>query len=115
MCTDMSKEVKKLTPKSLGKTFTDTAIIVQSKFSKFSPTGKQYCVDGVKKFFSETGSVGAGKLSGGGGGTGIETCGAPGQLKCNDGGGGGSGSCSYVASALLSILSLLFVVLVTSG
>ena len=82
MCSDMAKEIAKLTPSNLGKGFTGTAIIINAKFVPFNLTGKTYCVSGQTKFYSKAGKYGSGTLSGGGGGNGIKTCGAPGVSKC---------------------------------
>ena len=81
MCADMKKEIAKLTPKDLGKTFSGTAVILKPKFTPFQLTGKAYCTNGQEPFTSQADSIGAGKLEGGGGGKGIETCGAPGNTK----------------------------------
>eukprot|EP00794_Sanderia_malayensis_P019570 gene19570-21501_t len=82
MCTDLERDLKSLMPENLGKTFTGTANLVKAKFTPFNLTGKSYCVGGQADFVSKAGSIGAGKLSGGGGGKGIQTCGAPGRPKC---------------------------------
>ena len=85
ICGDMEKEVEKLTPSNLGKTFTDTAIIVKASFAPFQlKRGLAYCLNGRKTFISATGNIGAGKLKGGGGGTGPR-CGTPGNMHCTKG------------------------------
>ena len=78
LCSKLEGEIAKLVPENLGKTFTGSTNIIKATFASFNVTGNGYCPGGQMPFVSGTDYVMAGKLEGGGGGSGIKTCGAPG-------------------------------------
>ena len=88
LCGKLEGEIAKLVPENLGKTFTGSTNIIKATFASFNVTGKVYCAGGQMPFVSGTDDVMTGKLEGGGGGSGIKTCGAPGvSRKCQQSGG----------------------------
>jgi len=109
LCGQLEGEIAKLVPENLGKAFSGAATIIQAKFTPFNFSGKSYCVGGQKPFLSETSDVMAGKLQGGGGGSGIKTCGAPGvSTKCQEVGGGvAQHQYNYFAFLLAPVLAHL--------
>eukprot|EP00794_Sanderia_malayensis_P009630 gene9630-10618_t len=81
LCDDLKKEISKITPEFLGRTFSGTAIKLRPSFALFSPTGKAFCPHGQRQIASKSMNIGNGRLRGGGGGKPIKTCGAPGVSK----------------------------------
>lgn len=82
LCTELSKEVKKLVPESLGVVVEKTAVIVPAEMFSIYLTGGNYCPNGKETFISELGNIGNDKrLCGGGGGKGVNTSGAPKKSK----------------------------------
>ena len=110
LCGQLEGEIAKLVPENLGKSFSDATNIIPASFSSFNVSGNLFCPDGFTPLLSKTNDVMVGKLEGGGGGSGIKTCGAPGvSTKCQKkGDNSGSSLQHFNYIALLFIYLILF-------